>query len=115
MPQGAGWRAGRVSHAIPSTPKRSLSLTLSLPRNFARYRTTASFASSEDRMNAQAETLPVIAAPAPEQALEVFSNKANFELAQRMATALSQSSLVPEAYRGNIPNCLIVLEMANRI
>jgi hypothetical protein len=65
-------------------------------------------------MNAPAENLPVTAA-APEQALEVFSNKANFELAQRMATALSQSSLVPEAYRGNIPNCLIVLEMANRI
>lgn len=66
-------------------------------------------------MNATTETLPAIAAPAAEQALEVFSNKANFELAQRMATALSQSSLVPEAYRGNIPNCLIVLEMANRI
>lgn len=64
-------------------------------------------------MNAPAETLPVVAAP--EHVMEVFSNKANFELAQRMATALSQSSLVPEAYRGNIPNCLIVLEMANRI
>src|SRR2546429_9304160 len=103
MPQGADWQVGNLSHANPSTPKRSLNLTPSLPRNSARYRTTAYFASSEDHMNAQAETLPVIAAPAPEQALEVFSNKANFELAQRMATALSQSSLVPEAYRGNIP------------
>lgn len=78
-------------------------------------------------MNAEAQPAPAPAPAAPtaalpavipqqsDQALEVFSNRANFELAQRMATALSQSSLVPEAYRGNIPNCLIVLEMANRI
>lgn len=66
-------------------------------------------------MNASVDQLPTVANGMPDQALEVFSNKANFELAQRMATALSQSSLVPEAYRGNIPNCLIVLEMANRI
>lgn len=63
-----------------------------------------------------APSLPAVIPPQQnDQALEVFSNRANFELAQRMATALSQSSLVPEAYRGNIPNCLIVLEMANRI
>src|ERR1700728_2611347 len=68
-------------------------------------------------MNATAETLPVVTAPKIEgqQALEVFSNRSNFELAQRMATALSQSSLVPKDYQGNVPNCLIVLEMANRI
>ena len=49
------------------------------------------------------------------QPMEVYSNKANFELAQRIASALSKSSLVPEAYRDNIPNCLIALEMANRV
>jgi hypothetical protein len=37
-----------------------------------------------------------------------------FELAQRMAKALASSSLVPESYRGNIPNCLIALEVAQR-
>src|SRR6187431_212126 len=50
-----------------------------------------------------------------ERALEVFSSKGNFELAQRMATALAESSLVPNEYRKNLPNCLIALEMANRI
>ncbi len=38
-----------------------------------------------------------------------------FELAQRMATALSKSTLVPKEFQNNIPNCLIALEMANRM
>lgn len=38
-----------------------------------------------------------------------------FEMAQRMATALSKSSLIPEVYRDNLPNCLIALEMAQRM
>ena len=42
-------------------------------------------------------------------------NESNFELAQRQAKALSVSSLVPEAYRGNIANCLVALEIAHRI
>jgi len=65
-------------------------------------------------MSASAETLPIVA-PEQNQAIGAFANRENFELAQRMATALSKSSLVPEAYRDNVPNCLIVLEMANRI
>jgi hypothetical protein len=46
-----------------------------------------------------------------------FSSIANFENAQRMASALSACSLVPEAYRGkeNLANAVIALEMANRI
>jgi hypothetical protein len=32
-----------------------------------------------------------------------------------MATALSQSTMVPTAYRGNIPNCMIALELTNRL
>jgi hypothetical protein len=66
-------------------------------------------------VSTEVQNLPAIAPAPSSESLEVFSNRANFELAQRMATALSQSSLVPEAYRGNMPNCLIVLEMANRI
>jgi hypothetical protein len=34
---------------------------------------------------------------------------------QRAATMLSRSSLLPEAYQGNVPNCAIVLDMANRM
>lgn len=45
----------------------------------------------------------------------VFANAQAFEDAQRMATALSKSSLVPKDYQGNMPNALIALEVAHRI
>lgn len=48
-------------------------------------------------------------------AIGVFSSQVNFEAAQRMAKALSSSALMPEAYRNNIPNCLIAMELASRI
>ena len=38
-----------------------------------------------------------------------------FALAQRQAKALSQSDLVPQAYRNNLPNTLLAIEVANRI
>lgn len=46
-----------------------------------------------------------------------FSNSQGFELLQRGARALSTSNLVPETYRGaqGLGNCMIALEMANRI
>lgn len=39
----------------------------------------------------------------------------SFNLAQRIAGMLAQSTLVPKAYQGNIPNCIIALNMAARI
>ena len=57
-----------------------------------------------------------IAAAAPaEGTISVFSSAEAFTAGQRMARALSESSLVPEAYRGNLPNVLIALELASRI
>jgi len=44
-----------------------------------------------------------------------FDNLQGFELMQRGAKALSASSLIPETYRGNLPNCMIALELAQRI
>lgn len=46
----------------------------------------------------------------------VFDSMKSFEDAQRMAKALSQSSLVPSQYRGpdGMSNCLIAIEMAQR-
>ena len=38
-----------------------------------------------------------------------------FELVQREAKALSLSQLVPKEYQGNIPNCLIAINLARRI
>ena len=45
----------------------------------------------------------------------VFDSMANFEDAQRIANMLSKSDLVPVAYKNNIPNTMIALEMSNRI
>lgn len=44
-----------------------------------------------------------------------FASTRNFESAQRAAKALSSSTLVPKDYQGNVANCLVAMEMANRI
>lgn len=44
-----------------------------------------------------------------------FTTLQGFELAQRAAKALSQSTLVPKEYRGNLPNCIVALNMAQRL
>lgn len=44
-----------------------------------------------------------------------FGDSESFNHAQRVAKMLSSSSLVPEAYRNNIANTMIALEMATRI
>ncbi|HXG69957.1 MAG TPA: recombinase RecT [Gemmatimonadaceae bacterium] len=51
----------------------------------------------------------------PSGTIGAFSSDSNFSAAQRMAKALAASSLVPEAYRNNIPNVLIAMELASRI
>ena len=38
-----------------------------------------------------------------------------FETQQRMATALASSDLVPATYKGNVANCYIALDMAQRM
>ena len=50
----------------------------------------------------------------------VFSSQDNFEQAQRMAQALASSTIVPVQYQKSktpeaVANCIIALEMANRI
>jgi hypothetical protein len=44
-----------------------------------------------------------------------FDTSAGFDLMQRGAKLLAASSLVPKEYIGNLPNCVIALNMANRI
>lgn len=50
-----------------------------------------------------------------EQPVSFFVNKDAFEHVQRVATMFSKSELVPKKYQGNVGNCVIALEMANRI
>jgi len=45
----------------------------------------------------------------------IFSTIEAFNDGQRIAKALSSADLVPQAYKNNIPNTMIALEMANRI
>lgn len=45
----------------------------------------------------------------------VWSNQGNFEMAQRMASVLSKSTIVPKDYQGNVANSLVALEMAQRL
>ena len=66
----------------------------------------------------------VAAAPGPaewpqrlEQPFSAFGSVSQFQDAQRMARMLAHSSIVPEAYRGreHLGDCVIALEIANRI
>jgi hypothetical protein len=51
----------------------------------------------------------------PQRAISAFSNESSFETAQRMAKALASSTLLPDTFRNNIPNCMIAMELASRI
>lgn len=46
---------------------------------------------------------------------DIWSNVDAFMAAQRMAKCLSSMSIVPRDYQNNVGNCIIALEMANRI
>ena len=46
---------------------------------------------------------------------DIFRSSQSFELAQRMSRALASSTIVPNEYRENVGNCMIALEMANRM
>jgi len=44
-----------------------------------------------------------------------FGSLQGFELMQRVGKVFSSSNLVPKQYQGNLANCMIALNMANRI
>lgn len=43
-----------------------------------------------------------------------LQDESSFRLAQRKALALSKSELLPKIYQGNIPNCMIAMELSQR-
>lgn len=53
--------------------------------------------------------------PAPSTTTMGFGNLQSFELMQRAAKLLASSTLVPKEYQGNLPNCVIALNMAQRV
>lgn len=50
-----------------------------------------------------------------ESAINVFGTVEGFETGQRMAKVFSQSDLVPQQFKGNLGNCLIALNMSQRM
>lgn len=53
--------------------------------------------------------------PAPANTAMGLGNLQSFELLQRAAKLFASSSLVPKEYQGNLPNCVIALNMAQRL
>lgn len=53
--------------------------------------------------------------PEQVQVIPGFGSKESFEFAMRAANLLAKSSLVPKEYQGNLPNCVIALNMASRM
>lgn len=51
----------------------------------------------------------------PGDAIPGFTSKHSLELALKAANILSKSTLVPKEYQGNLPNCVIALNMAARM
>lgn len=69
-------------------------------------------------MSQTLQQLQTSAAAQPKSAMPVamsFFDLQGFELMQRIAKAFSTSDLVPKQYQGNLPNCMIALDMAQRI
>jgi len=66
-------------------------------------------------MNAVATTTEQTLMPASQNTQPGFGNLQSFELMQRAAKLLSNSTLVPKEYQGNLPNCVIALNMAARV
>lgn len=50
-----------------------------------------------------------------ETTLSVFSGEENFKNAMAMATQLSKSDMIPATYKGKPENCIIALELSNRL
>lgn len=60
------------------------------------------------------KTLQTVDAQAPMVQMG-FGSSQGFELMQRGAKLLAASTLVPKEFQGNLPNCTIALNMANRL
>jgi hypothetical protein len=61
-------------------------------------------------------TLPTIVEPKTERgALTMWNDIKMFETTQRMAKLLASSQIVPQSYRGNVADCVVAIDMANRM
>lgn len=56
-----------------------------------------------------------VAEPRDTAVMPGFNSNSSWELAQRIGKAFAASSLVPAQYQNNLANCIVALEMANRM
>lgn len=56
-----------------------------------------------------------VAEPVNQAVMPGFNSRDNWELAQRIGKAFATSTLVPAQFKDNVANCIIALEMANRM
>ncbi|MDY0274767.1 MAG: hypothetical protein RBR42_04915 [Desulfomicrobium sp.] len=59
--------------------------------------------------------VPAIKSTSPAPIQVGLTDSQSFELAQRVGKLFATSSLVPKEYQGNLPNCVIALNMASRM
>lgn len=50
----------------------------------------------------------------PNGSIAAFASHEKFRAAQRIATALAASTIVPKAYQNSVANCLVAMELASR-
>lgn len=60
-------------------------------------------------------TLPSLVEPTPQLTINMWNNLEMFETSQRMAKLLAVSNIAPQTYRGNIADCVVAIDMANRM
>jgi hypothetical protein len=56
-----------------------------------------------------------LAEPRDNAVMPGFNSESSWRLANRIGQAFAASSLVPQQYQGNVANCIVALEMANRM
>ena len=72
-------------------------------------------AESKNTQVATAENTQVSRNKVTDFSLGIFGTSDNFIMANQMAKALSSSTIVPREYQGNVSNCLVAIEQANRL
>lgn len=75
---------------------------------------------TEETQNNELETVDFnyqpLSEPLPQQnCVTMWNNLEMFETSQRMAKLLAVSSIAPQSYRGNIADCVVAIDMANRM
>ena len=71
-------------------------------------------AENKNTQVATAENTQVSRNKVTDFSLGIFGTSDNFIMANQMAKALSSSTIVPREYQGNVSNCLVAIEQANR-